>query len=278
MHGIDLVSWLPSSRILVWIAAIAAVVLLALFIIADEAFKQGTPLSRLQRSIEMARITTVLGRPQVLDGILFPARTEIVWEDPSHRRVAAARVNSPAEILGVRATSLRRVREGGWIVELAEASEIDGWPCSGGSVELTAAGRLRDCELLGTPTWRGWTLPLRTGVRPRPDIHQVWLTLPFAFPLDKPLDSPVVGKLDWIIAFNDDGSPFGCRYSSEVPYRVAEQELSGDVKWEYDLATYGMGRERPPVTVSGFVYAGGTRQHIVLPWPGSTTPEREEGR
>ena len=127
----------------------------------------------MQRRIERARITTVLGQPQVLDGVLFPAGTEIVWEDPSHRRVAAARLPLPAEILGVRATALLRVSEGGWIVSLAEAREIDGWACVEAEVELTATGRLWDCELSGTLSWRGWDLPGRTGVRPRPDLHQV---------------------------------------------------------------------------------------------------------
>ncbi|TPG55972.1 hypothetical protein EAH89_13640 [Roseomonas nepalensis] len=271
-------SWPLLARILVWIVAIAVVVLLACIIIIDEAFKPGTPLSRWQQRRETARITTVLERPQVLDGIPFPARTEIVWEDPSHRHVAAARLPLPAEILGVRATTLRRVSEGAWIVSLAEAREIDGWACVEGEVELTATGRLWDCELSGTPSWRGWTLPERTGVRPRPDIHQVWLTLPFASPLDMPLASPVVGKLPWIVALNEDGSPFGARYAREAPYRVGGQEISGDVRWEYDPATYGMGRERPPVAVSGFVQAGGTRQPVVLPWPGSATARREESR
>ena len=271
-------TWLPSSRILIRIAAIGVVVLVALFLIADNAFKQGTPLSRLQRSIEYSRISRVLDRPQMLDGILFPAKTEIVWEDPSHRRVAAARLPSPAEILGVRATNLRRVVEGGWIVSLAEASEIDGWPCAKEEIELTSAGRLWDCELLGTPSWQGWNLPERTGVRPRPEIHQVWLTLLFASPLDMPLEAPVVGKLPWIVALNNDGSPFGATYDREAPYRVAGQELSGDVKWEYEPTTYGMGRERPPVAVSGFVHTSGTRQHVVLPWPGSTTGRQEKGR
>lgn len=271
-------SWRFFARILVWIAAIAVVVLLALLIVVDEAFKPGTPLSRLQQRIERARITTVLDRPQVLDGILFPTRTEIVWETPSHRRVASARLRSPADILGVRATYLRRIAEGGWIVGVAEATEIDNWPCAKGEVELTAAGRLWDCELLGTPSWQGWALPEHTGVRPRPEIHQVWLTLPFASPLDMPLESPVVGKLPWIIALNEDGSPFGATYAHEAPHRVTNQELSGDVKWEYDPATNGMGRQRPPMAVSGFVHEGGVRRHVVLPWPGSTTPERGAGR
>lgn len=277
-HGTNFVTWAPSLRVVFRIAAIAVAVLVALYLVASSALTQGTLLSHWQRRVEMVRIHTVLDRPQVLDGVLFPAKTEIVWEDPSHRRVVAARLHSPAEILGVRATNLRRVVEGGWIVSLAEAREIDGWPCAQGEVELTAAGRLWDCELLGTPTWRGWPLPGRTGVRSRPDIHQVWLTLPFASPLDMPLESPVVGKLPWIVALNDDGSPSSATYDREAPYRVAEQELSGDVRWKYDPATYGMGRERPPVAVSGFVHPSGTRQHVVLPWPGSAAGRREGGR
>ncbi|MCR0983113.1 hypothetical protein [Roseomonas populi] len=268
-------TWPSLSHILLWVASIVAAGLLALYLLVYEAFQPGTPLSRLQRRIEMARITTVLDRPQVINGFPLPAGTEVVWEDPSHRRPQAATLRTPTEILGVRATGLLRVVEGGWVVGLADAQEIDGWTCAKGEVELTTAGRLRNCELSGTPTWRGWRLPPHTSVQPRPELHQVWLQLDFAFPLDKPLESPVVGRMPWIIAFNEDGSPLESTYDREAPYRVAGQELSGDVRWDYDPATYGMGRERPPVAVSGFVHEGRTRRHVVLPWPGSATPERE---
>lgn len=106
----------------------------------------------------------------------------------------------------------------------------------------------------------------------------MWLQLDFASPLDKPLKSPVVGEMPWIIAFHEDGSPLESTYDRAAPYPVAGQELSGDVRWEYDPATYGMGRDRPPVSVTGFVYDGGARRHLVLPWPGSATPRQEGNR
>ena len=106
----------------------------------------------------------------------------------------------------------------------------------------------------------------------------MWLQLDFAFPLDKPLESPVLGKMPWIIAFNEDGSPLESTYDRAAPYPVAGQELSGDVRWEYDPATDGMGRDRPPVSVSGFVDEGRTRRHVVLPWPGSVPPRQEVDR
>lgn len=274
-------TWPVAFRVVAGVLAVAVVALGALYLIAESAFKQGTLLSRWQQRIETARVTTVLDRPQELDGILFPAGTEIRWEDPSHRRVAAARLPSPAEVLGVRATNLRRVVEGGWIVSLAGTSGIDGWACAEGEVELTAAGQLSDCELSGTPTWRGWDLPPRTAVRPRPDLREVWLTLPNVGTWDTPLESPVLGKLPWIVAFNEDGSPSRCPYDRKAPYPVAGKELSGDVQWKYDAATYGMGRERPPVAVSGFVHdpaSPGTRRHVVLPWPGPAVPGTERGR
>ena len=268
-------TWPSPLHILVLVAGIVAAVLLALYLLVYEAFQPGTPISRLQRRMEMARVTTVLDQPRVINGFPLPAGTQVVWEDPSHRHPQAATLRAPTEILGVRATGLLRVVEGGWVVGLAEAQEINGWACAEGQVELTTEGRLRNCELSGTPTWRGWSLPPRTSVQPRPDLHQVWLQLNFAFPLDKPLESPVVGKMPWIIAFNEDGSPRESRYDPEAPYPFAGRELSGDVRWDYDPATEGMGRERPPVAVSGFVQEGGTRRHVVLPWPGSTTPGRE---
>ena len=271
-------TWLVAARVVSGVLAVAAVALAALYLVAGSALKQGTLLSRWQQQIETARVTTVLDRPQELDGILFPVGTEIRWEDPRHHRVAAARLPSPAEVLGVHAANLRRVVEGGWIVSLAGASVIDGWACAEGEVELTAAGRLSDCELSGTPTWRGWDLPPRTGVQPRPDLRKVWLTLPNIGAWDTPLDSPVLGKLPWIIAFNEDGSPSRCSYGREAPYLIAGQGLSGDVRWDYDPATYGMGRGRPPVAVSGFVHDpgnAGTRRHVVLPWPGLTVSGAE---
>lgn len=271
-------NWLPSPRALLWIAIAAAAVLPALWLIAYEVFQPGTPLSRLRDAIERSRTTTVLDRPQVIDGVPFPARTEIVWEDPSRRRVRAASLPPPGEIFGVRATGVRRVAEDRWIVSLAGAQEIDSWSCKDGEVELTAVGRLMNCELLGTPTWREWNLPEHTSVQPRPDLREVWLTLPFVGAWDKPLESPVVGRMPWIIAFNEDGSPSGSTYGREAPYPVAGQELSGDVRWEYNPETDGMGRERPPVAVSGFVHEGGTRRHVVLPWPRAATPEQEGSR
>ena len=274
-------TWPLILRVLAGLLGLAAVVLAALYLVVASAFPDDTPWARWQRRMETARVTTVLDRPQVLDGVLFPAGATITWEDPSHRRLVAVRLASPTEILGVRATDLRRVVEGGWIVSLATVTEIDGWICARGEVELTTAGRLWDCRLSGAPSWRGWSLPERTSVQPRPDLREVWLTLPAVGAWDTPLASPVLGKLPWIVAFNEDGSPSRCSYGREKPYPVAGQQLSGEVQWQYDPATDGMGRERPPVAVSGSVYdisGTGTRRHVVLPWPGYAGLGKEKDR
>lgn len=271
---------LPFLQVAVWIVAAA---LIALYLVVDSTFN-GSLLSRWRQRVEHARTHTVLDKPQVLDGVLFPAGAEIAWVDSSHRRMAGASLPRAAEILGVRTTYLRRDGEGGWIIAILDARELDGWPCVEGQIQLTAAGRLQDCVLSGTPSWRGWTLPERTSVNPLPSINAVRLTLPFRSPLDLHLESPVVGRLPWAIVLNDDGSPSTAGYDREAPCRVAGQELAGEVRWEYDPATYGMGRERPPVTVEGFVYdprgegMSGARRHVVLPWPGLSTEGREEGR
>lgn len=274
---------LPFLQFAVWIVALVAAALVALYLVVDNTFN-GSLLSRWRQRVEHARTHTVLNKPQVLDGVLFPAGAEIAWADSSHRRMAGASLPRAAEILGVRTTYLRRDGEGGWIIAMLDARELDSWPCAKGQVQLTAAGRLQDCVLSGTPSWQGWTLPERTSVSPLPSINAVRLTLPFRSPLDMPLESPVVGRLPWAIVLNDDGSPSAAGYDREAPHRVTGQELAGDVRWEYDPATYGMGRERPPVTVEGFVYdprgegMSGARRHVVLPWPGSMTKGRKEGR
>ena len=274
---------LPFLQVAVWIVALAAVALAALYLVVDNAFN-GSLLSRWQQRIEHARIHTALDKPQMLDGVLFPAGAEIAWEDRFHRRMTGASLRRPAEILGVRTNYLRRDEESGWIIVMLDARELDGWPCAKGQIQLTAAGRLQDCVLSATTSWRGWTLPERTSVNPLPSIDAVRLILPFRSPLDMPLESPVVGRLPWAIVLNDDGSPSAAGYDREAPCRVAGQELAGEVRWEYDPATYGMGRERPPVTVGGVVYdsrgegMSGARRHVVLPWPGSTTEGPKEGR
>ena len=276
-------AWLPLLQIAVWAAALAAAALVAFYLVVDNAFN-GSLLSRWQQRIEHARTHTVLDKPQMLDGVLFPAGAEIAWADRFHRRMTGASLRRPAEILGVRTTYLRRDKQGGWIIAMLDARELDCWPCAEGQIQLTAAGRLQDCVLSGTTSWQGWTLPERTSVNPLPSINAVRLTLPFKSPLNMPLESPVVGRLSRAIVLNDDGSPSVAGCDREAPCRVAGQELAGDVRWRYDPATYGMGRERPPVAVEGFVYdprgegMGAARRHVVLPWPGSATGGREEGR
>ena len=274
---------LPFPQVAVWVVALVAAALVALYLVVDNTFN-GSLLSRWQQRIEHARTHTVLDKPQMLDGVLFPAGAEIAWADRFHRRMTGANLRRTAEILGVRTNHLRRDGDGGWVIAMLDARELEGWPCAKGQIQLTAAGRLQDCVLSGTTSWRGWTLPERTSVSPLPSINAVRLTLPFRSPLDMPLESPVVGRLPWAIVLNDDGSPSAASYDREAPYRVAEQELADDVRWEYDPATYGMGRERPPVAAGGFVYdprgegMSGARRHVVLPWPGSTPEGREEDR
>ena len=142
-------AWLPLLQIAVWAAALAAAALVAFYLVVDNAFN-GSLLSRWQQRIEHARTHTVLDKPQMLDGVLFPARAEIAWADRFHRRMTGASLRRPAEILGVRTTYLRRDKQGGWIIAMLDAREFDGWPCAEGQIQLTAAGRLQDCVLSGT--------------------------------------------------------------------------------------------------------------------------------
>ena len=270
-------------RVAASVVVLAGAALVVFYLVVDNVFN-GSLLSRWQQRIEYARTHTVLDKPELLDGVLFPAGTEVAWADRLHRDMTGASLRRPAEVLGIRTNYLRRDGEGGWIVAMLDARELDGWPCASGEIQLTAARRLQDCELSGTTSWRGWTFPEGTSVNPLPSIKAVRLTLPFRSPRDMPLESPVVGRLPWAIVLNDDGSPSVAGYERDAPYRVAGQELAGDVRWEYDAATYGMGRERPPVMVEGFVYdprgegMSGARRRVVVPWPGSTTAGRGEGR
>lgn len=260
-------------RVLAGLAVLAAAVPIALYAVGIGIYVADQALSRWRDRAEWARTHTTLAQPITLDGAVLPAGTEVEWEDHSHSRITAARLPEPAEILGVPTRYLRRDGDGGWIVAVLGTREIDGWPCAGGEVQLTAAGRLGDCVLSRATTWQGWTLPERTAVHPVPSVHGVNFGLPWKTPLEMPLESPVLGPLPWLLGLNDDGSPSGAGYDQEAPHLVAGQRLWGDVRWEYDPATYGMGRERRPIRVSGFILvpdiAGRVaRRHVVLPWDG----------
>ena len=270
-----------AARTAARVAAIAGAALLIPPAMGFAAFVADEALSRWRRRVERAETHTVLTQPMVLDGAVLPAGTEVEWLDRSHSRIILARLPQPAEVLGVRTRYLRRDGDGGWIVALQGPHEIDGWPCTDGEVQLSAAGRLRGCALARPTPWQGWTLPERTEVHPMPSRHVLHLTVPWSTPLEMPLVSPVVGPLPWLLSLNDDGSPEGANYDREAPHQVAGQPLSGDVRWEYDPATYGMGRERPPRRVSGSVYVPDAygmvvpnvtgrvaRRHVVLPWEG----------
>ena len=169
---------LPLLQIAAWIAALVAAALVAFYLMIDSAFN-GSLLSRWQQHIEYARTHTVLDKPQMLDGVLFPAETEIAWADDFRRVMTGASLRRPADILGVRTGHLQRDGDGGWIIMMLDARELDGWPCAEGQIQLTAAGRLEDCVLSGTTLWRGWTLPERTSVGPRASSNAVRFDLPY---------------------------------------------------------------------------------------------------
>lgn len=270
-------NWTPSRRVLAWVvAALLAAPLLVYGLLVTDVL-----LSRWRNRVEYARTHTILDQPMTLDGAVLPAGAEVEWEDRSRSHITGARLPRPAEILGVRTSYLRRDGDGGWIISMLESRELDGWPCAEGMVQLTAAGHLCDCALSRATSWQGWILPERTMVNPVPSVRAVRLTINTATRLDMPLESPVVGLMPASVMLNDDGSPAGAGYERDVPHLVSGQRLADIVEWHYDPATYGMGRERPPVTVSGFVHppdgAGGAsaRRHVVLPWDQPSAEERK---
>lgn len=277
-------TWPSSPRVIAWVAALVAATLIVLTFLAYEAFAPGTLLSRWRDRIEHARTHTILDRPMTFDGAVLPAGTEIAWADRTRGRVSGASLRQPAEVLGVPTRHLYRDGDGGWVIYALEPRELDGWPCAAGHTQMAATGRLLGCTLSRATSWQGWTLPEHTSVDPLPSIRAVRLTLRHATMLDRPLVSPVLGELPPLLVLNDDGSPSAAGYDRGAPHRVAGRELVGEVRWEYDPATYGMGRQRPPLRVSGYVHdPGGTggadvRRHVVLPWPGSSTEGHGEAR
>lgn len=277
-------TWPPSRRAIGWTLSLVALALIAPPLLVVGLFVGERALSRWRERAEHARTHTTLDRPMTVDGAVLPAGAEVAWEDRTRSRVSGARLHQPADILGVRTSYLYRDGDGGWIIYAQEPRELDGWPCAEGHTHVAATGKLHGCAISRAMSWCGWTLPERTVVHLLPFVHAVQLSLPYVTMLDMPLVSPVLGELPPFLVLNDDGSPSSASYHRGAPYRAAGRELTGEVRWKYDPATYGMGRERQPVTVSGFVHvpegAGGAdvQRPIVLPWPGPSAQGREEAQ
>lgn len=217
---------------------------------------------------EYTRTHTVLTAETTIDGIALPAGTEVTWEDASRARLAAASLPRPADVLGVEADYVGRRGEDGWTVHMTGPRVLDGWPCDGFSVSLGRDGRLHSCMLSRPVEWNGWTLPAQTGVTPRPAERKLGLFFAYDATVAYPgIERPLPRAQE--VSVNDDGS-LDAAYFLPEPLVLRGVALKRVVEWRYDPATYGMGRDRPPVAVTTLVPVEGRQDpvRVVVRLPG----------
>lgn len=229
--------------------------------------------SRRQRAAEAA-VTSRLDAPAVVDGIALPAGVALRWDSPARQRltgVAFPRPRDPAggpdgestaTALGLAGVYfLYRQGDDHWQVGIERGQEIDGWPCAPPHVFVTAAGRLRSCDLSRPVSWQGWTLPPGAEVAPGDDGLALVLR-------GRGMAAPHgIGALPSRVSMRADGTLASAHYPREAPLRVP----GGPALWGL-VHFNGAAPGRPPVSVTGAdpddPHSDGWRgPRRTVPWP-----------
>ena len=207
-----------------------------------------------QRRAVVARLHTITQTETVIDGITIPAGTQVTWTDASHTGLYAAFMRQPTTVFGFstqyihRDEELRRKHE--WNIVLEQAKEISGWPCAVGDVRISPEGALRWCKLSRQAEWKGWTLPEKTGI----ELHGQDGSLKLSLPPRVAVFAREIGQPpSWWgnVSLNGDGSLDSVMLSGDKPFVACDTPLFDTVRWRYDVTTFGEGRARPPVAVTG---------------------------
>ena len=197
-----------------------------------------------------AKVNQVLDSDQVLNGIALPAGTAVQWQDVDHRQLGMASPPDPILLFSLRITWLRRAADGqGWDLQLTAPEVVEGWTCATVGVHVSAAGRLRSCQLAAGRDWRGWPIPAGTFLD-LATAGKVGVTLPAG----ATMAAPEIGHgltATGSFSFNADGSLDRFYFEPEDPLVVAGRRLWNTVQWSYHPATDGQGRRRRAVTVRG---------------------------
>jgi hypothetical protein len=195
-------------------------------------------------------LRSTLDTAQVIDGVNLPAASVVTWTDPTHAHVEYASLPQPTDLLGVTADWLHRTDDGGWTVRLSAPQAIDGWTCQPEFVDLGQDGHLRGCTLAAGREWNRWPIPPATLVKLDGPDKAVGMVLPKDAPMmadeiDRPL--PATG----LMSMNADGSLRAAYFEADAPLVVCGISLWNSVGWEYAAPTFGRGRDRPVMAVTG---------------------------
>lgn len=222
-----------------------------------------------------ARLHTVLDRDTTSDGVTLPAGMRVRWRDAAHTRLDEAWAPRPVEVFGVPTrwvgrVSVGRVNDGAsdgeWMLKPDGPAAVQGWPCAADLVFLRPDGSLVSCTLAEATAWQGWILPAGTSVDPDPLRGKLGLR----FYAGSPVAREIGRALPRRATLNADGSLDGAEFDDAAPLGVGDVAFTGEVRWRYDPATFGRGRDRPPVAVAGATARG----RVVVSLPDGT-PGRE---
>ena len=202
-----------------------------------------------------AKVRQVLDQDAVVDGLPLPRGTALRWQDVDHSQLDSAAPPEPVTLFGLRVTWVHFAPDdGGWDLQLTEPQLLDGWTCDKVGVRVSPVGRLRSCQLAAERHWHGWPIPAESFLD-LAEPGKVGLAMPTGASMPAPeIGHPITATGGF--AFNDDGSLDRFYFTDEDPLVVAGRRLWNTVQWSYDPATHGQGRQRPALTVRGYVASG----------------------
>ena len=247
-----------------WVALVMAVPCLAVTAVAAWWAVEAQQRDRETAAFE-ARVNGVLDRDQVVNGFPLPAGTTIRWRDVDHRQLSMASPPNPITLFGLRVSWVQLADDGqGWDLQLTEPEPVEGWTCATIGVRVSAAGRLRSCQLAAGRAWQRWPIPAGVFLD-LATVGKVGLALPTGASMAAPEISHAITATG-SFAFNADGSLDRFYFEPEDPLVVAGQRLWNTVQWSYDPATYGQGRRRRAITVRGTLVSavGGAGGDVVI--------------
>jgi hypothetical protein len=224
--------------------------LLALDLLLNMAIGLRELINDRQMAAKAEAAHSVLTQSVTVDGLDLPAGADVRWTDASHAHVSGVHLPRPSSLFHLTVDeSIEHDGQDGWSVHLAAPQEIDGWPCAVVGVDVTAAGRLIACTLSAEKRWEGWLLPAGTILNLNGYGDTVELVAPGSV-----LPAPEIGRPipdTGSFRVNRDGSLHDAYFQSEQPYVIKGVALWNTVTWQYDVATFGKGRTRQPISVEG---------------------------
>ena len=175
---------------------------------------------------------STLDAPQMIDGFLLPAGTQVHWMEPAHEHLRDAWLEQPAPAAGLTLNGYLARETDGWTVTLSEDGAVEGWLCQAKFVRLDSGRHLAQCSMAADTIWKGWQLPRDTLVEIREPDGLVGLVLPRGTTLNVPQVGTVTPAGGFSV-FSDDGAMHRIYFDNDMPLVVHDVRLWNTVTWLY---------------------------------------------